>query len=165
MIFVTVGNATQHFWRLLNAVDSLKGEGFFKNETVFIQTGNNIDFEPRHCEHKPFLTMDEFKQRIEEADLIICHGGCGTLLHAVRLGKIPVVMPRRKQYAEHINDHQVQVVEALAEQGRVIAALEPEDLPKAIAEVQQRAVVVSSAQPPPMLNFVRKAIQDLIGGI
>ena len=125
---------------------------------------NNPNFEPLHCEHKPFLSMGEFEQRIEDASLIICHAGCGTLLHALRSGKVPVVMARRERYAEHVNDHQVQLVEALASEGRIIPAFEPEDLPKAIAEAQKRQAKIISTQPPLMLNIVRKAIQELIGG-
>ena len=165
MIFVTVGNATQNFKRLLDAVDVLAGQGQFKNEPVLIQSGNNPDFEPLHCEHKPFLSMGEFEQSIEDASLIICHAGCGTLLHALRAGKVPVVMPRLKKYGEHINDHQIQLVEALVDEGRIVVAFGPEDLPKAVVEAQQRAVAVSPAQPPPMLNIVRKAIQELTGVI
>lgn len=162
MIFVTVGNATQNFRRLLDAVDKLAGQGQFKGEAVFIQSGNNADFEPLHCEQKPFLSMKEFEQCIEEANLTICHAGCGTLLHILRAGKVPVVMPRRKEYGEHVNDHQIQLVEALANEGRIIAAFEPEDLPRAIAEAQKRAVTVITQQKPPMLDIVKKAIQELI---
>ena len=38
-MFVTVGNATQGFARLLQAVDAAAGEGFFEGEPVLIQTG------------------------------------------------------------------------------------------------------------------------------
>ena len=165
MIFVTVGNATQNFRRLLDAVDKLAGQGQFKGESVFIQSGNNPGFEPLHCEHKPFLSMKEFEQCIEKANLIICHAGCGTLLHTLRVGKVPVVMPRLKKYGEHINDHQIQLVEALVGEGRILAAFEPEDLPKAIAEARRQQTAIVSTQLSPMLDIVRKAIQELIGDV
>lgn len=164
MIFVTVGNPTQGFRRLLDAVDAMAGEGIFEEEPVFIQSGNNPEFQPVYCEQKPFLSMDEFKDSIGKAGLVICHAGAGTLIHVLRTGKVPVVMPRRKKYREHVDDHQVELVKALAKQGRVIAAFEPENLPKAVAEVRQRKTLITSAQPPPMLNIVRKAIQELTGG-
>ena len=165
MIFVTVGNPTQGFRRLLDAVDVMAGDEVFDGEPVFIQSGNNPEFQPRYCEQKPFLSMDEFKDSIAKAGLVICHAGAGTLIHILQAGKVPVVMPRRKKYGEHVDDHQWELVKALAEQGRVIAAFEPEDLRKAIDKALQQTAVVSSAQPAPMLNIVRKAIQELTGGI
>lgn len=162
MIFVTIGNATQGFRRLLEAVDLLVGKGMLGDEKIFLQTGSTRNLRPSYCEYKPFLSMDEFQQWVEKADLIICHGGCGTLLQTVRLGKVPVVMPRRKKYGEHVNDHQVQLVEALASEGRIIPAYESEDLPEAIAEARGRNL---QPVPPPssqMFELVAKAIEELI---
>ncbi|MBI3766239.1 MAG: multidrug MFS transporter, partial [Ignavibacteriales bacterium] len=93
MIFVTVGNATQGFGRLLNAVDRMAGEGAFGKEIVFIQSGNNPDFRFSHCKHEPFLDMENFETKIHEADLVISHAGAGTLLQVLHAGKIPIVMP------------------------------------------------------------------------
>ena len=71
MIFVTVGNATQGFRRLLDAVDALVRNGFFERETIFLQIGNNRGFHSQLYEYKPFLTIEEFQQWMEKADLII----------------------------------------------------------------------------------------------
>lgn len=163
MIFVTVGNATQGFIRLLGAVDTLAASGVFEPEEIFLQTGNTKNFRPMHCAHQDFLTMDEFQERMMAASLIICHGGCGTLLHAVRLGKIPVAMPRLKKYGEHVNDHQLQIVEALACEGRVAVAREPSDLPCAIADAKRRMVPNTHVAPSRMLDLVAQAIADLAG--
>lgn len=167
MIFVTVGNGTRGFHRLLEVVDSLAGKGMLGDEKVFLQTGNTLDFRPSHCEYKPFLSMDEFQEYMEKADLIITHGGCGTLLTAVRLGKFPVAMPRRKKYGEIVNDHQIQIVQALAAEGRVIPAYEPEDLPGAIVRALEENArrkareVRSEERKSPMLELVERTIEEL----
>ena len=162
MIFVTVGNAKQGFRRLLSTVDQLAGTKAFQCERVFMQIGHNLDFHPQHCEYKPFLSPDEFQQWMEKADLIICHGGC-TQLQAIRLGQVPVVMPRRKKYGEHVNDHQVQLVEALATEGRIIPAYEPEDVSAAIAEVRRRKAQPMPLPPTRMITLVSEAVEELIG--
>lgn len=162
MIFVTVGNATQGFRRLLDAVDSLARSGFFEREPLLLQTGNNRSFHSELCQYKPFLDTDEFQRWIEKADLVIAHGGCGTLSHAIRYEKVPVVMPRRKQYGEHVNDHQMQLVQALASEGRIVPAYEPEDLPAAITEARRRNAQPVAAAPARMLELVAQAIEELI---
>jgi UDP-N-acetylglucosamine transferase subunit ALG13 len=162
LIFVTVGNATQRFHRLLKAVDELSGKGFFESQSVFVQTGHNTDILLQYCDHQPFLALDEFEGRVQNAEIIICHGGCGTLLYAARSGKTPVVMPRRKHYGEHINDHQMQLVNELASQGRVVPAYEPEDLAGAILEARERNAHSVSPHPPQMINLVAQAITELL---
>src|SRR5262249_43281816 len=88
------------------------------------------------------------------------HGGV-TQLSVVRLGKIPVVMPRLRKYGEHVNDHQVQLVRELAVDGWVVPAYEPVDLAGAIGDARGRpARAVPRA---PMLDLVRGAIEELGG--
>lgn len=161
MVFVTVGNAHQGFLRLLEAVDRVAGEGGFGGTSVFIQSGHNPGFRPRHCEAMPFVSMDDFERRMKEADLIVCHGGC-TQLQAVALGKTPVVMPRRQQYGEHVNDHQVQLVEALAAEGYVVPAREPQDLTHAVREARRRQLAPRALPPTPMLDLVGRVVDELM---
>ena len=68
---------------------------------------------------------------------MVCHGGT-TQLFAIRLGKVPIVMPRLKRFGEHINDHQVQLVRPWPRKGLVVPAYEPTDLATAITEARQR---------------------------
>lgn len=162
MIFVTVGNATQGFRRLLDAVDALAGKGFFCDDSVMIQVGHNPDFQSMYGKQEKFLPMEQFAEMICKADLVISHAGAGTLLHVLQAGKVPIVMPRRQQFGEHVDDHQLELVKTLSSEGRIIPAYEPEDLPEAIAEARRRN---SQPVPPPpsqMLDFVAKAIEELM---
>jgi beta-1,4-N-acetylglucosaminyltransferase len=161
LVFVTVGNATQEFRRLLECVDMLAGQGFFNDEVVVIQRGNNPEFLASYCKQEDFLTMNRFTQMIREADLVICHAGAGALINVFQAGKVPVVMPRRKKYSEHVDDHQLELVKALSTEGRVVPAYEPENLPDAIAEARRRATQPVLSMPPRMLDLVAQAIKAL----
>jgi UDP-N-acetylglucosamine transferase subunit ALG13 len=163
VIFVTVGNATTGFRRLLEAVDELAEAGAFGNDYVFIQSGNNSYFKPKYCEHTAFITMELFTKSIQEANMVISHGGAGTLMHVLRAGKVPVVMPRRKHYGEIVDDHQNDLVRSLAFEGRVIPAYETNDLARAIAFA--RSVISPNCPPSPshMISLVCTAIHELIG--
>jgi UDP-N-acetylglucosamine transferase subunit ALG13 len=160
LVFVSVGNATQTFRRLLETVDRLAGEGVFGGESVLLQVGNDRSFRASNCLQEFFLPMEQFWQTIHEASLIICHGGAGMLLQVFQCGKTPVVMPRRHQFGEHIDDHQLELVKALAEEGRLIPAFSPADLPEAIAKARNcaaQAVVLRSSR---MISLVAKAIES-----
>jgi UDP-N-acetylglucosamine transferase subunit ALG13 len=160
MIFVTVGNAHQSFERLLSTVDRLSGEGVFAGEPVLMQKGNS-HFEPQHSEAHAFLSMDLFERRAKEAKLIVCHGGC-TVLQLLRMGKYPIVMPRQQRYGEHINDHQISFVRALAEAGHIVPAYEASDVREAVAKAMGAAGV--PLPPSQMSGLVRTAVEELIGG-
>jgi UDP-N-acetylglucosamine transferase subunit ALG13 len=107
------------------------------------------------------MPPERYFQLIQKADLVICHGGAGSLYHVFKSGKIPVVMPRRRKYGEALDD-QFELVKAIAAEGRVIPAYEPEDLPGAIEEAKRRNTQPVPPPPSHMLELVGKAIEDLL---
>ena len=159
MVFVTVGNGRQPFRRLLQAVDLLAQAG--ELEDVFVQCGHTSDELPS-CTQKPFLTPAEFEESIRRADLVITHGGC-TQLTIVKMGKIPVVMPRLSRFGEVVNDHQLQLVEELASQGYVIPVYDAADLSRAVS-VARKTMPIEYTKAP-MIRLVAEAVARLSGTI
>ena len=161
MTFVTVGNATEPFRRLLEAVEALAGADLLPAPVV-IQSGNNPGFVSATATTRSFFSMDEFEAHVRRARLVVAHAGAGTVLHALAAGKVPVVMPRRAKYGEHIDDHQAEFVEHLAKLDRVIPAWEPADLPAAM----QRALSQSSRPGPgetrDLVRIVGECLQELL---
>lgn len=109
MLFVTVGSQKFQFNRLLIAVDELIEKGIIQ-EAVFAQIGC-CDYMPKHYPFKCFLDRDEFSAMEAKADVIITHGGTGTVVGAIKNGKKVIAVPRLAQYGEHVDDHQMQIVE------------------------------------------------------
>lgn len=108
MIFVTVGTHEQSFNRLIKYIDILRKNEIIQEE-VFIQTGYS-SYEPNHCIWKKMLPYDEMQEKIQNARIVITHGGPASFIMPIRYGKIPIVVPRQKKYDEHVNDHQVDFV-------------------------------------------------------
>lgn len=113
MIFVTVGTHEQQFNRLLEEIDRLKANGRIKDD-VFIQTGFS-DYEPSHCQWKKLLSYDEMDRYMQDAEVVITHGGPATFMSVFAKGKTPIVVPRQKQFNEHVNDHQLEFAYKLRE--------------------------------------------------
>lgn len=162
MIFVTVGNATQPYRRLLNGVEALVKKGVLDPASVLIQYGHDSGFRSARCRAVPFLAVDEFEAVIQDAELVIAHAGAGTLLHLLAAGALPVVMPRRKQYGEHVDDHQVELVEALAREGRVVSAHEPDELEGAIRKARAAGGRIGPAAEPPSRKLIGRTIEELM---
>lgn len=105
MIFVTVGTHEQGFERLVEKIDNLVEQGVIQDK-VFIQTGYT-KYEPKYCEFAKFLGFEEMTNFYKNSSIIITHGGPASFMDAIKLNKVPIVVPRLKQYNEHINDHQL----------------------------------------------------------
>ena len=127
MIFVTVGTHEQPFNRLVECVDKLVETGKI-NEEVFIQTGYST-YEPKCCNWRKFLPYQEMIQKVEEARVVITHGGPSSFIMPLQIGKIPIVVPRQKKYGEHVNNHQLKFCrEVEKKMGNIIVVEEITDL-------------------------------------
>jgi UDP-N-acetylglucosamine transferase subunit ALG13 len=133
MIFVTVGNHTANFNRLLTKVDQLVRDKVIND--VFAQVGHS-DYQPKFCKYKKFVGFLEFKEIIKQSEIVISHGGAGCIGSALFEKKVTIVVPRLKKFGEHTNDHQLQITRALERQGRVIAVYEIQNLGQAITEAK-----------------------------
>lgn len=122
MIFVTVGTHEQPFDRLIQCVDELKQNGTITEE-VIMQTGFST-YEPECCTFSKLFPYDEMLKKVEAARIIITHGGPSSFVMPLQMGKIPIVVPRQKQYGEHVNDHQVEFARAVAERMGTILVVE-----------------------------------------
>lgn len=111
MIFVTVGTHEQPFNRLIKKVDELVADGTI-TEPVVMQTGFST-YVPKHCEWHKMLSYDEMKRCIDEARIVITHGGPASFIEVLQTGKIPVVVPRLAEFDEHVNNHQEEFVKLI----------------------------------------------------
>ncbi|MET0862964.1 MAG: glycosyltransferase [Nakamurella sp.] len=85
-------------------------------DEVLWQTGAQ-DVSAYGIEGRKSVPHHELKQAITEADVVIAHAGTGAALTALEHGKCPVLVPRRAQHHEHIDDHQVQIAGELQRRG------------------------------------------------
>lgn len=111
MIFVTVGTHEQQFNRLIECMDKWAKE---HDEEVVVQTGYS-NYEPHNCKWKRLFSYTEMTQNIADARIVITHGGPSSFIAPLQIGKIPIVVPRRKDYDEHVNNHQVNFCRQVAE--------------------------------------------------
>ena len=133
MIFVTVGSQKFPFDRLLRQVDRMVREGLMEEE-VFIQTGTS-GYQPA-CPYQSFCERARFEELMETCDILIILGGAGSMVDAAKRGKRTVAVPRLARYGEHVDDHQLELVERLHEMNLVYACPEVERLPEALRAVR-----------------------------
>ena len=121
-ILITVG--TTHLEKLINFAlkdefhDLLIKNGFNK---LFIQIGNyklekkietkkNLDIEIFN-----FISSHKFNNLIKNSDLIISHGGAGTLIQCILAGKKPIALAN----TDVLENHQKELINILSEKGYI----------------------------------------------
>jgi len=127
MIFVTVGTHEQPFDRLLECIDKLAEDGTITEEVV-VQSGYST-YEPKHCKWQKLFPYDEMEKNVAEARIVITHGGPSSFIMPLQVGKTPIVVPRKYDFNEHVNNHQVDFSKAVAERmGTIIVVEDTEKL-------------------------------------
>lgn len=136
MIFVTVGSQKFPFDRLIRKVDRMVREGMIEEE-VFIQSGTS-QYIPS-CPHQAFCEREHFAKLMETCDILITHGGAGTMVDAVKLGKRVVAVPRLARYGEHVDDHQMELARRFHALDLLCVCPDTERLPEALLSVRSRS--------------------------
>ena len=131
MIFVATGVHWRGFDRLVKAVDNLAEKGIIHDAFVQIGFGS---YQPRFCGWTKTMDFFEFEKRMDDADIIISHGGAGCIAGALERNKPTIFVPRLKRYNEVSNDHQLELAAVLEKAGRVLVVYEIGDLAKVIAK-------------------------------
>ena len=135
MIFVTLGSQKFQFNRLLQKIDELVKEEAIKEE-IFAQIGY-IDYKPENYQYKDFLNRNEFSEIQSKADVVITHGGTGAIIGAVKKGKKVLAVPRLAKYGEHVDDHQIQLLQQFDGMEIIEACYELDDFEKALKKLRE----------------------------
>lgn len=136
MIFVTVGTHEQQFNRLIEHIDLLIEKKIIREE-VIVQSGFS-NYQAKNFECKNIIPYSEMIENIKKARIVITHGGPATFIIPLQEGKIPIVVPRQRQFNEHINDHQVEFAKLVYErQGNIIVVENIQDLGKIISDYDE----------------------------
>ncbi len=113
MIFVTVGSGPFPFDRLMRAVDAIHIA-----EEIVVQHGSATHV-PTEARSFAYVAVEELRRYLDSARVVVAHAGVGTILYANMAGHKPYVVPRRKQFGETVDDHQVEFANRLAALGVV----------------------------------------------
>ena len=150
VIFVTVGTHQQPFDRLIRALGSLPPE------ELVVQHGYAA---PPGAARRavPFMPFSEMLDHFAEADVVITHGGVGSILCATSAGHVPIVVPRLKRHGEHVDDHQVGFIREMEAAGDIVVAWELDRLDAAVKNAPRRRPSIER-RAGPLQAAVREAL-------
>ena len=135
MILVLLGTQNNSFLRLLSEIDLLINDGVIHDE-VIVQAGHT-KYNTKNMQVFDFIPKDQMDALINSASLIITHGGVGSIMKGLKLNKKIIAIPRLKEFNEHVNDHQIQIIKNFDELGYIKGVINLHDLRYAIENINQ----------------------------
>ncbi|OKZ65749.1 MAG: hypothetical protein BHW02_03490 [Clostridium sp. 28_12] len=125
MILVMLGTQNNSFHRLLEKIDQLVEDGKINDQIPESEC-------PRRSPVQAAIENLE-----QQADYIITHGGVGSIINSIEKGKKVIAVPRLKKYGEHVNDHQLDIVESFDKLGYIIGITDVSQLEEALQRVKE----------------------------
>lgn len=157
MIFVCLGTQIFQFDRLTKKLDDLVEKGIVKDE-IFAQIGAG-EYLPTNYDYKKFIDKEEFELYQDKSDLIISHGGTGALIGASKKGKNIIAVPRLAKYGEHTDDHQLQIVRVLENEGYVRAVYDMDKLGIIIQEAFAKPIQKRYQRESKIIDIIERYIE------
>jgi UDP-N-acetylglucosamine transferase subunit ALG13 len=145
LVFVTVGTDHHPFDRLIHWMDRWLELVGPERVRCFMQTGTSA--RPERAPSADYLPYQELQAAMEEATVVVSHGGPSTIMGARQLGLVPVVVPRRADLGEHVDNHQVTFARKLAAAGHVALAERFQELDRVVEHALERPRIIDLDPP------------------
>lgn len=158
-VLVTIGTMKEKkFTRLFQFVDRLCEEGILQGKDVVAQVGED-KYISRYYKCVDMVPREEFNDLIEASDVIITHGGTGSVISCLKAKKKVIIVPRQSIYNEHYDDHQLEIAKAFAKKGYTLTALTFEDLKQCLINIQKFAPVEFHSNNKRMIDLICQFIE------
>lgn len=161
MFFITLGSQKFQFNRLLKEIDMLIEKKEI-NEEVFAQIGYS-DYKPKNYKYEEFMDREEFQKRMEQARVVITHGGTGAIITALKNDNKVIAIPRLSKYGEHVDDHQIQIVETFEKKNIIEAVYETENLKKSLDNINKKEFQKYVSNTQVIIDSIEKNINEFYG--
>lgn len=126
-IVVTVGTDHHPFDRLVGWIDTWAAA--HPDVAVLLQRGTTRrPVTAANVHAVDLLAWDELTAAMAAADAVVAQGGPGGIMDARSVGHRPLVVARRHDLGEHVDDHQVRFTRWLAERGTIDLVEHEEEL-------------------------------------
>ena len=135
MILILLGTQQNSFNRLLQEIENLIENEIIKEE-VLVQAGYT-KYKSDKMRLFDMISSEELDKFIDKADIVITHGGVGSIIRALKKNKKVIAVPRLHQFCEHVNDHQMQIVDVFSTKNYLIGVQNLENLGEAIKKIKE----------------------------
>lgn len=127
-VLVLTGTSEHPFDRLIQWVDGWYQDQIAQGHDVAVTIQSGTSTMETESTNIPMLTVEELRELAVNADVVVCHGGPGTIHDALSAGVRPIVAPRSGSAGEHVDDHQQRFADFLERTASIDSAREEQRL-------------------------------------
>ena len=162
MILVTLGTQDKPFGRLLEAVEKQIENGNIQEE-VSAQVGST-PYTSYRMKIIPYIPVENFSAMLEKANFVITHAGVGSIIEGLKKKKKMIVAARKKEYGEHVNNHQEQILENFSQSGYIIPLTDFDKLGEAIQQLKDFTPREFQSNQTKFIEGLEIQIENLLNG-
>lgn len=118
MIFVVLGTWDMPFPRPLVEIERAIESGQL-TEPVVVQSGKT-KYTSSRMTITPFFDKAELERMYEQASVVIVQAGVGSIMLGLKKGKTVISIARLAKFDEHIDDHQLEILDVFTKQGYIV---------------------------------------------
>jgi UDP-N-acetylglucosamine transferase subunit ALG13 len=134
MVFVVLGTWEMPFLRPLLEIERAVAGGMLR-QPILVQSGNT-SYSSSHMRLVPFFGKNELERMYDQAELVICQAGVGSIMMGLKRNKKVVAIARRAHLKEHIDDHQLEILQVFSRCGSVLPWRGEGDLPEVLSRAE-----------------------------
>ncbi len=164
MIFISIGTERFEFKRICKYINKLlqQENELFKDmpnkdkifNKIIVQHGTTkCNISHLKVEAHEFVPFNVFVKNIQDANIVIMHAGVGSFLDTITRGKIPILVPRKPELKEHLDDQQLQVSKVLQKAYNIPIAYSFEQLVEHIKNYDTYKLKIKSHKQP-LIDFL-----------
>lgn len=158
LILVTLGTQDKSFKRLLDAIQKQIDLGNIK-ERVVVQAGSTV-YESKNMEIHSLIPINEFDKLVKECDILITHGGVGSIVSGIKNGKKVIAAARLAKFKEHTNDHQKQIIKEFVDMGYILELSDFDKLDEVLNKTKKFKIKKFESNTSNMINLVKEKIDS-----
>lgn len=159
MILVLLGTQNLSFKRLLDALQIQIDKGNIKDK-VIVQAGST-KYQSKDMEIFDLIAIEKLSKLVKEADLIITHGGVGSIMEGIKHHKKIIAVPRLKRYNEHVNDHQLQIIKEFSDLGYLKSLYDLDEFDSVLNDLKTFKPLKYKSNNSKLINLIDEYIENI----
>jgi UDP-N-acetylglucosamine transferase subunit ALG13 len=133
MVFIVLGTWTMPFYRPLKEIEKLLEKKILKDK-IIVQTGYT-PYKSELMEICPFFSPTDFDNLFQNASFVIVQAGIGSIMNGLKYNKKVIAIPRLQKYSEHVDNHQLEILNLFSQKGYIKAWNEKDNVENIILKI------------------------------
>ena len=98
---------------------------------------------------------------MELSNIVITHGGTGAIIGALKKEKKVIAIPRLAKYGEHVDDHQIQIINEFESLNLIEPVYNIDKLSDAINSILTRKYATYKSNTTNIINDIKKFLEEI----